>query len=401
MLVSDSNNMQVKIAKNEIETSSTLLDITQHEIAALKTKYNLADAHTHQQQSPSQKTFLSNLPSLWYESEKKTQYELEQNFINAFFRLQKQTSVLKIKRTTLFYSASIATMVVGNYLLIKGMSTALIEPCFDNLHDVLKNMNIEIQPLAEQWLHEPDEIYNTLSKNIHTDAVFLVDPNNPTGFSLLCFQDKAFKEVIRFCKDKNKLLILDFCFASFALMDENVGRFDIYGLLEESGIRYIAIEDTGKTWPLQDAKCALMTVSQDLYEDVYNIHTAVLLNVSPFILNLVTQYVCDSERDGFHSVRSLLDTNRKLAKRELSGRLLEYCEPKTNVSVAWFKIKDPKITSNELQKLILRNGVYVLPGTYFFWSDHSKGESYIRVALARDTEMFTTAMQLIKEVIDV
>ena len=30
------------------------VDITQHEIAALKTKYNLADAHTHQSQSGAQ-----------------------------------------------------------------------------------------------------------------------------------------------------------------------------------------------------------------------------------------------------------------------------------------------------------------------------------------------------------
>ena len=373
MLVYNSQDIQSKIVK-ETNTNSNLVDITQHEIAALKMKYNLADAHTHQKQSPSQREFLSHLPSLWYESERKTQYELEQNFINAFFRLHKQSTAFKLQRTTLFYSASVATMVVGNYLLSKGMSIALLEPCFDNLYDILKNYKLNIQPLPEQWFHKPDEIYNNLSQNIHTDGVFLVDPNNPTGFSLLCFQEKAFKEVIRFCKDKNKLLVFDFCFASFALMDETIGRFDIYGLLEESGIQYIAIEDTGKTWPLQDAKCALLTVSQDIYEEVYNIHTAVLLNVSPFILNLVTQYVCDSERDNFHSVKSLLDTNRKLAKSELSGTLLQYQEPKTKVSVAWFKIQQPEITSTEIQKMILSNGVYVLPGTYFFWSNHIKGE---------------------------
>ena len=44
-------------------------DITQHEIAALKTRFNLADAHTHQGQSPSQRRIIDSLPDLWYSAE--------------------------------------------------------------------------------------------------------------------------------------------------------------------------------------------------------------------------------------------------------------------------------------------------------------------------------------------
>jgi aspartate/methionine/tyrosine aminotransferase len=382
------------------KSNSQLLDITQHEIAALKMRYNLADAHTHQRQSDSQKEFIiSHLPDLWYESEKKTQYELEQKFIQAFFSLHRQPTALKTGRNTLYYSASVATMVVANYLRQKGMSTALVEPCFDNLHDLLKNHQVDIHRLEENWLHEPHKIYQNLSASIQADSIFIVDPNNPTGFSMLIHQQQAFREVIRFCKDHKKLLIFDFCFASFALMDQKVGRFDIYALLEDSGVQYIAIEDTGKTWPLQDAKCAIMTVSSDLYQDIYSLHTAVLLNVSPFVLNLVTQYLYESKRDNFYSITSLLETNREMIKRELFGHLLEYCEPKVNVSVSWWKIKDNKITATELQKLLQKEEIYVLPGTYFFWSDHSQGEDYIRIALAREPEMFAAAIKLIKEVI--
>ena len=49
-------------------------DITQHEIDALKTRFNLADAHTHQRQSPTQKQIVSNLDQLWYLAEQRTQY---------------------------------------------------------------------------------------------------------------------------------------------------------------------------------------------------------------------------------------------------------------------------------------------------------------------------------------
>lgn len=45
-----------------------LLDLTQHEIQALRTRFNLADAHTHQQQSDSQREIVARLPELWYEA---------------------------------------------------------------------------------------------------------------------------------------------------------------------------------------------------------------------------------------------------------------------------------------------------------------------------------------------
>ncbi len=48
-----------------------------------------------------------------------------------------------------------------------------------------------------------------------TDALFLVDPNNPTGFTLLSDGRRGFEEVVRFCVDHRKLLIIDRCFACF------------------------------------------------------------------------------------------------------------------------------------------------------------------------------------------
>jgi aspartate/methionine/tyrosine aminotransferase len=41
----------------------------------------------------------------------------------------------------------------------------------------------------------------------------------------------------------------------------------------------------------------------------------------------------------------------------------------------------------------------VLPGTYFFWHDPAKGERYVRLALAREPEMFAQAMAATREVL--
>lgn len=385
-------------AEHTIPDLSRLVDLTQHEIQALKTRYNLADAHTHQRQSPSQDKIVSRLPDLWYEAEENQQAYFEQRFIDAFFRLHKQPTALAAGKTWLSYSASVSTMVAAMYLMQRNMSVGLVEPCFDNLVDLLKHMRVDLTPVPEELLADPSRIYSNL-KTVKTDALYLVDPNNPTGFSLLQYGMDGFREVVRYCKDHGKLLMLDLCFASFALCDENIGRFDVYKLLEESGVTYMALEDTGKTWPVQDAKCAMLTVSDDIKEDVYNIHTAVLLNVSPFVLNFLTHYVEDSIEDNFASVRDLISENRAMAIKATQDTILEYIEPVVNTSVAWFRIKPADLNASTLQKELLESDVYVLPGTYFYWSDPAKGERFIRVALARRPGTFACAMSRMREVL--
>jgi aspartate/methionine/tyrosine aminotransferase len=286
------------------------------------------------------------------------------------------------------------------YLKKRNMSVALVEPCFDNLVDLLRNMQVPISPLPEQALHETDKIYDRLAQNVTADAIYLVDPNNPTGFTLLAQRLEGFREVVRYCVDHNKVLVMDFCFASFALCDDSIGRVDIYQLLEESGVTYMVMEDTGKTWPIQDAKCAMITASRDIQEEVYNLHTSVLLNVSPFVLNMVTQYVEDSIADDFASVRGVITTNGTAARKAMRGTILEFQEPVVNTSVAWFKILSEDVTASELQAVLFDEEVYVLPGTFFYWNSPERGERYIRLALAREPELFAAAMDRLRKVLE-
>ncbi len=383
---------------------SEYLDLTQHQIHALKKEYNLADAHTHQSQSKSQKKIVRQLPKLWYQSERKKQAEMEQKFTNAFWEFHQQPTAKKTP-DLLVYAASIAMVIAGNYFKKKKLSVSLITPCFDNLYDILNHLEIKIKPLKEELLHNHDTVYDNLRKQVKTDVVFLVSPNNPTGWHLSSKKyrknpKKCLKEIIRYCKDYNKILAIDFCFASVMVYEESTSMFDFYKLLEKSGIDYIAIEDTGKTWPLQDAKVAILKTSKELHEDIYNIHTAYLLNVSPFILNLVSEYIKDSIKDNCKSIRELLLVNRNYAKEKLEGTLLEFQEPDTEVSVAWFRITDKNIKATVLQQHILKQAnVYVLPGTYFFWEKRERGEEYIRIALARNTTLFKTAINKLRKAI--
>ena len=214
-------------------------DITQHEIEALKFEYNLADAHTHQSQSPTQRKIVESLPELWFEAEKTKQHDMEQKFIQTFLRSQRQYAALETP-TMLVYAASIAMVMVANYLMQKKMKVGLLEPCFDNIPDIFKHEKVPLEPVSESLFHDPEKIYGNLKKNVKADALFIVDPNNPTGFTLTGSAKNAddtkrgFLELFRYAKDHNKLLIFDFCFASFLLpgtelvrdMSTGVSSFD-------------------------------------------------------------------------------------------------------------------------------------------------------------------------------
>lgn len=375
-------------------------DITQHEIEALKHDFNMSDAHTHQSQSPTQEKIVQRLPELWHEAENTKQYDMEQKFLQNFFRVQKQEWALKNNNCLLVYASSIAMVITANYLMKKNMTVSLMHPCFDNIGDILKHMKVPISPLEESWLADPDKIYENLEKNAKTDALFIVEPNNPTGFALYSFGRKGWEEIIRFAKEKNKLLLMDFCFASFLLAHTGMEVFDVYEMLEKSGVSYIAYEDVGKTWPLQDTKVAILKTSKDVYNDIYNIHTAYLLNVSPFILNFVNEYILDSEKDNFASVINLLERNKKMVEEILLDSLLVPIKPMVRVPVLWCKIKDQNIKATGLKEYLTKFGIHVLPGTYFFWNDKETGEKFIRIALARNTEILEAGIIALKKAID-
>ncbi|MHC8305810.1 pyridoxal phosphate-dependent aminotransferase [Pseudomonas sp. PB3P13] len=376
-------------------------DITQHEISALKTRFNLADAHTHQDQSVTQRKIVERLPELWYRAQNSTQYQSEQEFIQAFFSFHGQAHALKRHdEIYLVYAASIAMHITATYLRKRNMSVGLIEPCFDNLHDLLKHMEVPLTALDESLFQSPTQVYANLQKAaVDVDAIFLVDPNNPTGSSMFATGAETFVEVARYCKEHGKLLILDFCFAAF-FKTAGGSRFDAYAILDDIGTQYIVMEDTGKTWPLQDTKCATIMASKDINADIYSIVTSVLLNVSPFVLKVVTQYIRDSSEDDFESVRSVLEVNRTGAKRLLDGNFLRYVTPMVETSVAWFEIMRGGVTADDLQAYLMEYEVYVLPGKYFYWSQPQAGQKYIRLALARKPDEFEQAVKTIARALE-
>ncbi|MEU8787254.1 aminotransferase class I/II-fold pyridoxal phosphate-dependent enzyme [Streptomyces sp. NPDC048637] len=371
--------------------SARYTNLTRYENIGINKEFNLADGHAHQGQNSTQQSIVAELPDLFYAAEKARQADSEDEFQQAFYSLAGQHSAVTHPRTFLCYSASLATDLVATYLSSKRLTVRLLQPSFDNLATILKRRNIPLVPVAENEF-APERLEAFLN-SLGEDALFLTLPNNPTGFSL---DPAAFERVVGHCRVHGKILIIDCTFRFFATSP----FWDQYEVLEKSGVSYIVVEDTGKTWPTQDLKCSILAVSKDLYDDMLELHNDILLNVSPFILRLLTSYVRDTERNGLdETIWSVIRSNRQALRDALQGSIFAPAFPQSTVSVEWTRIDHATLRSEHVVEALGQDHLGILPGDHFYWADHETGSQYIRFALARPCDWFVGACRHLRTVI--
>ncbi|MFB6395072.1 pyridoxal phosphate-dependent aminotransferase [Polymorphospora lycopeni] len=366
-------------------------NLTRYENVGINRRFNLADGHAHQGQNSTQQEIVTDLPKIFYAAEATLQRESEEEFQQVFYRLAGQHSAIHSPRTMLCYSASLATDLVATYLSSRSLSVGLLQPCFDNLATILRRRQVELVPLSEAQLG-PDSIDDTFA-GMTTDAVFLTLPNNPTGFT---YDEAQFKHLVELCVTHRKILILDCTFRFFV----TTPFWDQYAVLEDSGVSYLVVEDTGKTWPTQDLKCSILASSADLYEQVLELHNDILLNVSPFILRLLSAYVNDTARSGLEkSIWRTISQNRDHLRESLRGTILVPEFPDSTISVEWIRISHPTVRSEEIVELLGKAQVGILPGNHFYWADHDTGSNFVRFALARRSDWFADSCRYLRTVL--
>ncbi len=328
----------------------------------------------------------TNLSVIFKDTSREKLPELEDTFLREFYTLAGQTYDPATLEHFLCTSASMVLEIVANYARLNQQSVTLIEPCFDNLADIFRRHKVSLTPL-------PDEVIacETLDSYLVKDtssAICIVSPNNPTGTTLT---PKDLAILVEHCEKTKKLLIIDSSFRHY-----HPGyTWDQYGILRESSADYLVIEDTGKTWPTQELKLGILAASTRLQKDMYLIYTDMLLHVSPFIVTLLTECVKHSQKLALADVRKTVQENRKTLYAALQGTILTPCE-QPFMSVSWLQVAGG-YTASQVQKNLAAANVYLLPGTYFYWSERPKGERYLRVALARDQTMFREASAIMRK----
>lgn len=364
-----------------------LRTLTDLEVAALGQEYNLADGHAYRSWTAAEEELVGDLASRFRQVDRRQLADLEDAYFRTFFGLSRQTlDGTQFERFACF-TASSGIELIANHLRLEGLSVALIEPCFDNVKDILRRHGVPLTVFPDAMLHADADILEAFLAGLGSDVLFLVSPNNPTGSVL---GQGNFARILEHCARRGVTLVLDTCFRFYLAPDD---VFDQYRMLIDSGINWIVIEDTGKTWPTLEIKAPFISVSRGLAGAMARINSDFLLHVSPFALALLTDFLRVSAADDCRAIRELVSLNRAVLNTALQPTILQ---PVTDgdgepfMSLAWLKIRG-HLTAGQLTRILGDGGVHVLPGNQFFWSDARLGDSYIRVALTRDPSMFAQA----------
>lgn len=362
-------------------------NLTEEEVLVLSEEYNLADGHAYRAWNQAEAAIIDAVSETFRRVDRRNRRKIESDYLDCFFALTRQT--LRADRFGFFFcfTASAALEAIANYLRINGLSVALIEPCFDNLYHILKRHDIPLSVLPEEMLDIEGDILGAHLRRMSSDAIFLVSPNNPTGTQI---RRENFARVIDFCKTKQKILILDATFR-FYLPDGDV--YDQYQMLADADIDCIIVEDTGKTWPTLEIKAPFFSVSRRLAAPIAHVYSDFLLHVSPVAVALMTDFLRLPRQAGLGYVQNMIAINRHILYEDLRGTFLQPVEADF-MCIAWLRIVNP-LKAIELKERLARGNVHVLTGNQFFWSDPTKGDNFIRVALSRDTEMFRNASALL------
>jgi aspartate/methionine/tyrosine aminotransferase len=367
-------------------------NLTGYEIDGLHRSYNLTDGHAFRRWTASEEAIIDRSPQLFKESNRRMQASIERDYFRDFLRLSKQTWDADTLAYLMCFTASMAFEIIANHLRSRRLTATLIEPCFDNLADILHRHGVPTSPFPDAFLESPNEAFENALDRVSSDAICLVTPNNPTGRTL---SEENLRRLVAFCKQHGTLLILDNCFRAY--LPRNL-VYDQVRIILDADIDALLIEDTGKTWPTVEIKAPFFAVTRarGLFERIYDIYTDFLLHVSPVGIKLVNEFILLSEQDDMASIHEIVRVNRKALYEDLAGTFLMPCE-RPFASVAWLRIRHA-MTGLALKQVLDKHGVFVLPGDLFFWHNRLRGEQYIRVALVRDAKMFREASGLLGEV---
>jgi aspartate/methionine/tyrosine aminotransferase len=349
--------------------------LTRYERRGLVGGWNLSDGHARHEFTP-YPSVLQRMPELFVEGERGNLRVIDEEFESTFFRYAGQHSYSELRSPLYNYACSLSIEVVANYLRARRLSVSLIHPTFDNLADILRRNGVELRSLEQDWLTggwSPE-------REIGTDALFLVCPNNPTGQNLT---QAEFERVVEYCAARGKLLIIDFSFRFFSDFVE----WDQYELLRRSGVDFIALEDTGKTWPTLDLKVGLTVASDGIYESLLRINEDLVLNVSPFTLKLLTAFIGIDANDGAEHARLAVAKTRRLLRELIEPTPLTLHSPDSVISVEWLRLPECWMAS-QLCEWLAAHDVHVLPGMPFYWARPHQGESYVRISLSRPQVAF-------------
>lgn len=372
-----------------------LATLTEIELLGLQSQCNMADGHAYHDLNENQINIIQRLPEIWNNSVNKTCQQAERDFRDAFLTLARTPSLSDYKYFRICPTASNSIDIVATWLKATDKKVALVEPTFDNLALILRRRGVSLQAVPEH-VFEQDNFNDALahSELEDFDALFLVNPNNPTGKNLT---EEQFRRIVSWCTIHGKTIILDCTFRFFVEQS-----YDHFQILLDSGVTFISLEDTGKVWPTQDLKASLIFFSADIATLFNVIYEEIYLCVSNFQLELLREFLIDTHQRGLDTVVWKELKARREEFREVIRDTILSIQPgseNSTISVDWVKIQDGYGSDFDLIEFLKQKGLVVLPGRHFYWNSHGSQvqDKYLRFSLLKPRKQFVNSLAILRE----
>ena len=190
-----------------------------------------------------------------------------------------------------------------------------------------------------------------------------------------------------------RVLALDTCFRAH----DPRAQYDTYEILDDSGVEWVVIEDTGKVWPTLELKAGFLVWGERCRLPLLDAFSDVLLSISPVVLLLIQRLAEDGVHGGYRELHRLIAENRARLADPLAGGPLSVADPELRISVARVAWDESGPDADVLYRELAREGLNILPCGPFHWARPEEGRRMLRVALGRRGADVSAAARMLAE----
>lgn len=286
-------------------------------------------------------------------------------------------------------TASVSIDIVAAAAAHLKRRVVLVDPAFDNLSEIHRRRGVQLRSVLEKRLR--NDPLGALASLGPGDALFLVSPNNPTG---AIFDGATFDAILQACADRGVDLILDRTFRFFG----GPATVDTLGHLLRSGVGFVVIEDTGKTWPTLEVKTSVIFFSAGCWESaIRSVFEEIFLLQSSFVMQAFADLFRIERATGFPgTLHALVDQRRTQLRAILETTPLRVAPESvaSTLPVEWLDSTDTGLSDLALvDEIVRKSGVHLLPGRQFYWSRGDlQPHNRIRVSLLRRQRVFEESL---------
>ena len=351
---------------------------------------NVAEGYPRFAFTAAQQRIVDRLPNFMAEANRTPYSSLEARAQRALLdAVGQQTAPVGTGRILSYYAAGVAIDIVGRCLAQRTARVAVIHPTLDCLPALIRSRGVAVVPFNEARMDRRDPLEGLDD----IGGLYIANPNNPTG----TVQDrKRLTRLAEACARRNVALAIDACFRVF----DRRAQYDHYAVLDETGVDYVIVEDSGKLWPLGGVRLSFLAHGANSGLGIAEASADLLMQAPPFSALVVEAFAEDLAAGGMDVIHKRLETNRAILVRALDGcRLASVAYEDSLVSMSLIRLA-PGLSSTRLWGRLVRRGVSSVPGRPIWWARPGQGEHYLRVALAREPEALERAGREIRAELD-